>query len=363
MDSPPFDPVDFGRFALHHWRPVAISIAAAALVSLAVSLVVPKKYTATASLIIDLPAASDPRAAGALSPVYLESLRTYEHFASSDTIFLEATQQLGIRRDKSLESMKASVLRISKPANTRILEISATWNDPRGAQRLAEYLAKRTVELNRSLAQRSSNDVLAGAEAAVKAATERLDRAVRQSDEFARTRPQEALQAKIQNLSELQFDVGRDLQMSDARLQELKGRSDSDSEREIAGLQARIATLEQRDRVLAGQISDSSAELAVLRTTRLNLDAATDSARKEVDAATHRLDDARASAPYQGERLSVLDPGIVPERPSFPNLPLNVAIAFLLSAGGSLFRMVVLYARRSTSAARGHARGVYSVAE
>ena len=43
-----------------------------------------------------------------------------------------------------------------------------------------------------------------------------------------------------------------------------------------------------------------------------------------------RLREARGDAGYRGERLRVIDPGIVPERPSSPNLPLNVAAALLL---------------------------------
>ena len=38
----------------------------------------------------------------------------------------------------------------------------------------------------------------------------------------------------------------------------------------------------------------------------------------------------RGDAGYRGERLQIIDPGIVPERPSSPNLPLNLAAALLL---------------------------------
>ena len=42
-----------------------------------------------------------------------------------------------------------------------------------------------------------------------------------------------------------------------------------------------------------------------------------------------RLRDARGESGFRGERLRILDPGIVPERPSSPNVPLNVAAALL----------------------------------
>ena len=57
--------------------------------------------------------------------------------------------------------------------------------------------------------------------------------------------------------------------------------------------------------------------------------------RKAVQAALTAIGDAaarsaRRDAGYRGERLKIIDPGIVPERPSSPNLPLNVAAALLL---------------------------------
>ena len=38
----------------------------------------------------------------------------------------------------------------------------------------------------------------------------------------------------------------------------------------------------------------------------------------------------------QGERLQVIDPGVVPEKPSSPNIPLNMLVAIALALIGSL---------------------------
>ncbi len=40
-----------------------------------------------------------------------------------------------------LESVKQRVLKVTKPASTAVLEISATRRDPRKAQALAQYVA------------------------------------------------------------------------------------------------------------------------------------------------------------------------------------------------------------------------------
>src|SRR5581483_10609458 len=181
-----FESEDFARYALSLWKPVTATVAAAVLLAAGVSLVLPRRYTAMASLMIELPAGSDPRAVAALSPVYLESLKSYERFASSDTIFLDAIKQLGIRDrlpGKSVESLKRSILRISKPASTRVLEISATLESAEKAQQLASYIAERTVDLNRSLQKRSAHDVASDAESIYDAAAGRLQRANAARDE------------------------------------------------------------------------------------------------------------------------------------------------------------------------------------
>src|SRR5437764_14035336 len=92
-----FDAVEFAGYVRARWRGILICCAAALLLSGVGSLFLPKRYTATASLLIEPPAGLDPRGATAVSPVYLESLKTFEHVASSDTLFLEALDHLHIR--------------------------------------------------------------------------------------------------------------------------------------------------------------------------------------------------------------------------------------------------------------------------
>ena len=62
------------------------------------------------------------------------------------------------------------------------------------------------------------------------------------------------------------------------------------------------------------------------------------SAETAFRAAETRLREARSSSGYRGERLNIIDPGIVPERPSSPNTPLNVA-----AAAFAAFVLSVLY--------------------
>ena len=50
-------------------------------------------------------------------------------------------------------------------------------------------------------------------------------------------------------------------------------------------------------------------------------------AQAALESAETHLQEARSAQGYRGERLRIIDPGIVPERPSSPNLPLNVLVA------------------------------------
>ena len=95
--STSFDAVDFALYLRSRWRVALIACATALAIAGTAAALLPRRYTATATLIIQPPASADPRAALAVSPVYLESLKTYLNFATSDTLFLRALNELGLR--------------------------------------------------------------------------------------------------------------------------------------------------------------------------------------------------------------------------------------------------------------------------
>jgi uncharacterized protein involved in exopolysaccharide biosynthesis len=90
------------------------------------------------------------------------------------------------------------------------------------------------------------------------------------------------------------------------------------------------------------------------------LDAERKAGQTALAAMESRLRDARGETGYRGERLRIIDPGIVPERPSSPDLPLNVAAALL--AGLVLpilyLTLAMSFQDRRASLARGAFRAV-----
>ena len=70
------------------------------------------------------------------------------------------------------------------------------------------------------------------------------------------------------------------------------------------------------------------------------------SAQTASEAAETHLRELRAAAGSRGERLRVMDPGIVPQRPSSPNIPLNVAAAVLLALAASIIYLSFAFVMR-----------------
>jgi uncharacterized protein involved in exopolysaccharide biosynthesis len=321
--------LDLLRYLRSRRRFLAIACGSALLISGLVSLILPKRFTATASLVIEPPAGMDPRSATALSPVYLDSLKTYESVISSNSLFLRGIDHLGIRRRfpaSSVESLKRSVLRVSRPLNTRLIEIDVTLDDPVSAQQLASWIAVEGAALSRSIDAHSSETSGTEAEAVYQRAKERLSKQRAAFDDF--TSAGAGLETEVFNYSELKYSVDRD--RGDMRADLAADPANETAQR------AKLAELDRQSSDLSKTIETTSGRLEVYRRRREALEGDLKDARSAFEAAQAKLEDIRTSAGFRGERLEVLDPGVVPQRPSSPNLPLNILVALVVSLVGSL---------------------------
>jgi uncharacterized protein involved in exopolysaccharide biosynthesis len=240
------------------WPVIALAVGVAVVLALVAGLITPAQYTATARILIESPAAGDLRASMAVSPVYLESLKSYAILASGDRLFADAIDHLHLQRSRSIEQMKNSVLKVTIPRSTKVLEVAATLPDPRQAQALAHYIAERTVALARDLALEADRDALTDAQK----------------------------------------------QQDDARAQ-----------------------LKQSE---AAQVNSAAGSANAIRSTK------TESLQLAIEAAQMHLQEVRSTAGYRAERLKIFDPGVVPERPSSPNIPLLLLAAVLVALTASL---------------------------
>jgi len=345
---PSFDAFEYIDYVRRRWRVIAIGCVAAALLAGGISLLLPKQYTATASIIIEPPGGSDARLTTAVSAMYLESLKTYELFGNSATLFERAAEKFHLRSSdsQSLESLQRRVLKVAKVRDTKVLEISATLRDPKAAQELAQYIANETVAMSHRENLASDQDFSDVAEKQTAEAKRRLDEAQTAWNALAVGEPVESLQSEIDADIDLRAKLEEQLTAAESDAAEYHEQTqDGAFAREQAGAaEARAAFLAKRSRELQEAITQKTTTLASRTARRLALETDLKVAQQNYETVGARLLDARATAGTHAEQLRVIDPGVVPQRPSSPNIPLNVIAAvfaaFILSAGWLSFAFV-----------------------
>ncbi len=308
-----------------------------------------RQYTATARILIEPPAGTDVRSATtAVSPIYLESLKTYESFAASDTLFAEAAAKLDLRalfRGGAIESIEKRVLKVGIVRNTRILEISATLPEPRKAQGLAQFIAESTVAMNRSLSNKDDQDLIQGLAAQETDTRAKLQQADSAWERVLAAEPVEALKAAMENSGDLRAKLQEQLLGSQVELAENADREKQAPASELPQIRnergeatARAEAVRKQIETLDRQDAEREKLLAARSAHRELLDADRKARRASLNTIETRLAQARGDAGFRGERLEMIEPGIVPERPSSPNLPLFLAVALLLG-----FTLPVVY--------------------
>ena len=325
--SEPFDAFRYISYLRARWRWIAASAALAAGLAAAASLVMTPQYTATARLVMDPPAGADLRAAMAVSPIYLESLKTYEHFAASDSLFQKAVRAVRGLPDRPIESLKRRVLKVQIVRNTRILEISVTLPDAQKAQALAAFLAEATVETEPRLGFRkrpgtAARHRAAGARTPHAIAGDRRElgqgrgrpsRYRACSPPWSR-RPSCAPKSKSRcKAPNWNWPISPSAPSSAPEAAEWR--------KQESNARARLAEMRKQIQDVDRQGAEREKLLATRQAHRDQLDAERKAGQAALAAIEARLRDARGETGFRGERLKIIDPGIVPERPSSPNLP------------------------------------------
>jgi succinoglycan biosynthesis transport protein ExoP len=339
-----FDAVEFVSYIRVRWLVPALSCAVAVALAFGVSRLLPRRYTATASVLIRPPGGSDPRTATAVSPVYLESLKAYETFASSDTVFVKAIAAVNASSEAGKASPAASkrrILKVSKPASTALLEISATLKDPVKAQALAQNIAEQTVALNGALNAESSAELNSEFRAQLSTARERLEKARQARAAVNAGQALSSLDGEVQEMLDLKFRLERDLELARTDLADYTGqRSDSNDDasvrRQIASAQAKIAALTSQIRDLSDNLARNGPQLDQRRAHVQALEDEERAALTAFETANTRLNEMLSASQTRGERLQIIDPGIIPGQPSSPDTLLNVVAAFLVAFAGSM---------------------------
>jgi uncharacterized protein involved in exopolysaccharide biosynthesis len=361
------DTIDAFRYVGYiklRWRSIAISCGTALALALLATLLMPRQYTATARIVIDPPAGGDIRAAMAVSPIYLESLRTYERFATAGGLFQKAVERFGLRQllgRRPIESLQKSVLRVEIVRNTRILEISATLPDPQRAKALAGFVAEETVGMNRAIATEGSHDLVEAFAEEEGQARARLQQTEVGWSSVLTNEPVDALESDLAVEAGLRSDLQQQIASAELEIAESADRSrraqasvmPSPAHGRLEELRRQLSTLDQQEaeqqKLLAQRLAD-----------REKAESERQAAEAALTAMQQRLSEARGESGYRGERLRIIDPAILPERPSSPNLPLNLAVALLLGLMLPViyFTLEMNYQEQRAGSRRGEFRAV-----
>jgi uncharacterized protein involved in exopolysaccharide biosynthesis len=335
-----FDVFEYIDFLHARWKFAGLACGCAIVAALATGLLLPKRYTATATVLIDPPGGADPRTATAVSTVYLESLKTYELLATNDQLFVRAAEQFHLRdQDGSpIESLKRRVLKVDKLRDTRALQISVTLPDPRTAQAVAQFIAEGAVELSRSGGKEADETLIEDAAKAAEVAKARLNAAETAWQKAAGAHSAEALRSEISDDGYLKSRVEEQLLDEQADLA-----GGAPAQHDAGASRARAELLQRRINELTLAIDTRSAALARQSAREQDLQATLTAARTAYEVATQRLADSNIGLGSRTERLRVVDPGIIPQRPSSPHVPLILIGAASLAFFGSLLYLTLSF--------------------
>jgi uncharacterized protein involved in exopolysaccharide biosynthesis len=293
----------------------------------------PARYVSTATILIEPAAGADPRALTAISPIYLESLKTFETVATSGALFERAVEKFHLRTTESgelIESIKARVLKVSKLRDTKILEINVTLSDPKQAQAMAQFLAEETVKIAASVSRDAGRDLVADLDR--QAETARMQLNVAQSD-WAKTSsamPVDTVRTEVDSMIAMVYRLRSELYDAEAA---------STDKARIELLSARVRELDQEVAAKSKMIAEISTRLEVL-------DADRQTKQRACETALRRAQEMRASLDYSTERLEIIDPGTVPEKPSEPRRLLYCVAALGLALLGSIVYLSAAYGLR-----------------
>jgi capsular polysaccharide biosynthesis protein len=336
---------DLSHYLFTRWRFLAIACGTALVLSIVVSLFMTRQYTATVSIVIDPPAGSDPRASTAISPIYLESLRTYEYYAEGDSLFAEAVEKfhLRVKGTESVETLKQKILRVAKVKDSKILQIRTTLPDPQKAMEVAQFISGEVVKISHRTGAGIDQGMREGAERQLAQWKTRRQRALDAYADFQAHTPVEAMRGEVDSLQGVLGKVLNDAMSADADAEDYAARQ---ALHEVAAAaRARAAVLHRQVTETQNSLTAKGGELAKRSARRKQLEEEIEAAKTGVEAEERHVRELQDMAGGRGEVLTIIDPGFLPQRPSSPNLLLNVIAALFSAAILALLYLVFTFGR------------------
>ncbi len=232
------------------------------------------------------------------------------------------------------------MLRVEKLKDTKVLQISVTLPDPKQAQAVVQYLAEQTVALDRSIADSGDRALLEDAQQKLAAAQKRFEKAQAEAAAAEGAGSEAALESDTKAIAGLKSQIDAERIEASSLLAESLARGDQTA---AAAARARLNAVTTELAKLEKELSTKSAALSALEARQQSAAGELRDAEELFEAARKRADDAANSVKFRAGQLHIVDPGIVPQRPGFPNLPLAALSAAVLSAGACLLWLTLQF--------------------
>jgi uncharacterized protein involved in exopolysaccharide biosynthesis len=192
------------------------------------------------------------------------------------------------------------------------------------------------VELNRSSVAESDQDLVRGIADQERDVRAKLAETEKSWARVMASEPTEGLAAALEQFADTRAKLQEqirsvELEIADVgeRLKQAGTTEQAELHKEDSNARVRLAEMRKQLQDMDRQNAERESLLAARHAHRDQLEAERKAGQAALAAIDNRLREARGESGYRGERLKVIDPGIVPQRPSSPNLPLNVAAALL----------------------------------
>jgi uncharacterized protein involved in exopolysaccharide biosynthesis len=198
----------YGRFARSYWMVLAACAIAGALVSLAVSSLMPPRFQSTATLTIGQANGSTPLV---LTPAAAKAL------LEDSNVVSETVEELGLNRDGvSVGDFIDEALDVQLLPGTSLLKLNVTLRDPTKARLAATVLAAKLVALSQHVDQEAASAARASLEKQLTDADRKLKNAEQRVLQFEGSRDTTAKTSA--DTHRLKFELARLQAEYDARL-------------------------------------------------------------------------------------------------------------------------------------------------
>jgi hypothetical protein len=182
--------------------------------------------------------------------------------------------------------------------------------------------------LSHDLGHAGDKEPLAQVQGPLDAATAGLEKARAESAAVTAAGSESVLEGEAQGLADLRARTEAQRIEANLTLADSVARGDQEG---AASARARVAALAADVASLQRDIDAKASALAALRARRMHADDVLRASELTFENARGRVQEVISSTRFRSEQLRVVDPGIVPQRPSSPNILLTVAAAVTLS--------------------------------